>query len=817
MEQRCMKMKTERMIQKYQTLARELRESSILWETTFDSLSEMMITIQDNDFRIIKANKAYTDFIKKPPEEIIGKHCFEIMHATDSPIPECPHCRSIKSGKVESYEWENKEKDRIFEVTVTPRRTFDGSFIGVVHVIKDITDRKRAENKIKQQNAFLQTLADDLKKATEKAERANSAKSRFLATMSHEIRTPLNGIIGMTGLLRSTEMTGEQRKYAEITNTSAIALLNLINDILDFSKIEAGKLQLENIDFNLRSTIEDSMEVLSVKAFDRKLNLGYVIAPIVPSFIRGDPGRLRQILINLVGNAVKFTRQGEVAVHVDLEMETGNSITLKFSVSDTGIGIAQDRLHELFHPFVQGDNSTTRQFGGTGLGLAVSKQLVGLMNGDINVESTLGEGSTFRFTVVFGKSCGDSVALNVETKRFTGEKILIVDDHEMNRILLTTFLQEAGCRYAQAFDAQQAMGLLETAIRKNDPFKAAFIGMQLPDGNALELARAIKASPALNALALVSMLPLGSHDDPNMVRQAGFTEMVYKPIKKSQFLAALSLSLGLPKDTKNDSPSQIANASASPVSIPNSLRILIAEDNETNQEVVLAILRKLGFDAVVVSNGMEAIASLKKTRYDIVFMDCQMPVMDGYQATLEIRKTDPKLFDPHVPIIAMTANALKEDREKCLACGMDDYLCKPIEPTIVADALARWGAERIINIQTKPKSEDTGNVFRENEFLNRLMGDRALGIKIIRKFSSEASDQFKSLKKSLKDNDGAAARLAHSIKGASSNIGAALLQKTAAEIERLCTEGKTSEAAGLYPELERELEELKKILIEKGY
>ncbi len=819
MNQGFAEIKTDRMIQKYRTLARELRESSILWESTFDSLSDLMVSVQGNDYRIIKANKAYLDFVDKPAHEVVGRFCYEIVHCAACPIPGCPHTRSLKSGNVETYLFEDPDRGRIFEVTVTPRRSYEGEFIGIVHVIKDITDQKRAENKIKQQNAFLQTLADDLKKESDKAERANSAKSRFLATMSHEIRTPLNGIIGMTGLLKDTELSGEQSKYTEIVNTSAITLLNLINDILDFSKIEAGKLQLETIDFNLRSTIEDAMEVLSVKAYERKLNLGYVIAPIIPSFVRGDPGRLRQILVNLVGNAVKFSRQGEVAVQVDLEAKSDENITLKFSVSDTGIGIPDDRLKELFKPFVQGDNSTTRQFGGSGLGLAISKQLVGLMNGDMSVESTVGEGSTFRFTAVFGKSSMQSGAVHLEADRFKDEKILVADDHELNRMLLATFLQEAGCRYAHARDARQAQALLEAAAQKNDPFRAAFIGMQLPGGNGIELGRIIKAAPALGATALVSMLPLGSHDDPDMIRRAGFSELLYKPIKKTQFFNVLSLALGFTKETDRTCPSPATGATDARLNERKSFRILIVEDSPTNQEVALSILRKLGFDADIASNGSEAIESLKKARYDIVFMDCQMPVMDGYQATREIRTTDPKIFDPHIPIVAMTANAMKEDREKCLAIGMDGYASKPIDPAIVMEILNRWGAgaQGNVNVETKPKPDDRENAFREHEFLDRLMGDLVLGKKIIRKFSEEVAGQMQSLKTALKNGDGAAARLAHSIKGASSNIGAAKLQKTAADMERLCKEGKTGEAAGLYPELERELGELNKILLDKGY
>ena len=803
--------------QEYRRLMQELRESSILWETTFDSLSDMMISVHDNDHRIIKANKAFISFVNKPSGEIIGRHCYEIMHHSDCPIAECPHVRSLRSGKVETGKFSDTGAERMLEVSVTPRRSSQGDVIGIVHVVKDVTSRMTAENKIREQNVFLQSLTDDLKKETEKANRTNQAKSRFLATMSHEIRTPLNGVIGMTSLLSATEMTGEQRKYAEIANTSAKALLNLINSILDFSKIEAGKLELETIDFDLRGVMEDVMEVLSVKAYDRKLNLGYVIAPIVPTFVRGDPGRLRQIIVNLVGNAVKFTQHGEVAARVALEAQNDENVTLKFTISDTGVGIPPDRLQEIFEPFGQVDSSTTRQFGGTGLGLTISRQLVAMMGGTLSVESLVGKGSTFRFTAVFEKSTYVPPAPIEPMVDLAGVKILIVDDHEMNRLLMTTFLQELSCRFALAGSAKQAMELFEAAALKNDPFRAAFIEMRLPDGDGVEVGRQIKAAAWAESTKLVSMTSLGGQNDPALLKQAGFSESLFKPVRRAQFIEILSSVLEISKRPEAAHEKNITDISFLKNPAKKLCRILIVEDSNTNQEVLIAILGKLGYAAEIAGNGLEALEALKKRSYDIVFMDCQMPIMDGYQATAEIRKPGSEIINPHVPIIAMTANALKGDREICLSAGMDDYMCKPVDRLTLAEMLDRWTKGSRATVPEKAAREDEDDVFREKEFIGRLMGDRDLAGKIMDKFIHEAPDQMSSLKKSIETGDGSAARFAHTIKGASSNIGAMLLKKPAEEMERLLKEGKAEDALAVYPELEKELENFKTGLKMRGY
>jgi two-component system, sensor histidine kinase and response regulator len=808
----------KRIIEKYRDLVLRFREASAMWETTFDSLSDLMISIHDREQKIVKINKAFAEFVNKPPEEIIGRHCYEIVHGASSPILECPHCKCMETGKVETLEFQDEKTDRFFEVTATPRRSLDNSLAGTVHVIKDITSRKITENKMREQNTYLQALSDDLKKQTEKADAANSAKSRFLATMSHEIRTPLNGIVGMACLLNETVLNSEQRKYTDIINTSSDVLLSLINDILDVSKIEAGKLVLETIDFDLRDALENAVEVLAIRTLEKKLKIGYVIAPLVPSAIKGDPGRLRQIIINIVGNAVKFTNRGEVAVRVNLDSQNDDDVTLKFSISDTGIGIPQERMNEIFEPFVQGDSSMTRRFGGSGLGLAISKQLVAMMKGVIGVESTIGEGSTFWFTAVFEKQKNQPKHIDNTIYDFGGTKVLVVDDHEINRLHITTLLQENNCRYAPAGKAKEAIELLQKAALKKDPFRLALIEMDLPDMNGEELGKLIKASPDIASTQLISMTALGQKNNPDRLQRTSFFDALYKPVRRSYLIKSMALAMEkLKQAAQNKSISVISPEKFN----PGSYEILVVEDNATNQAVIIAMLQKLGYKPDLANNGREAVEILKKKSYDIVLMDCQMPEMDGYTATGVIRNPLSGAMNPRVPIIAMTANALQEDRQICISAGMDDYVSKPVQANDLATLLKKWISASPLNVSEKEKN--TGDplkevgCFREKDLLDRLMGDRELAGKIMTTFIREAPDQASALFKALESNNDKAQRLAHTIKGASSNIGAMRIQKVAADMERLIKDGKAKEAATLHPDLEKELVNFKRALMDKGY
>ncbi|MCD4676994.1 MAG: PhnD/SsuA/transferrin family substrate-binding protein, partial [Desulfobacula sp.] len=504
-----------------------------------------------------------------------------------------------------------------------------------IELQSEIEEHKRSDEKLRSTNTLLE-------EQTARAEMANVAKSEFLANMSHEIRTPMNGVIGMTSLLLGTKLSVEQREFTETIRTSGDSLLDIINDILDYSKIEAGKLDLENIDFDLRVTLDEAGDLIAIKAHEKDLEFINSIHHEVPSLLNGDPGRLRQILINLVGNSIKFTQKGEVAVRTSLENEDVTHVTIRFSITDTGIGIPRDRMDRLFKSFSQVDSSTTRRFGGTGLGLTISKQLAEAMGGRIGVESEEGKGSTFWFTAVFKKQPQSGEKRIVVHDDIRGKRILIVDDNTTNRDVLREQLKLWECRYEEASGGEQALEELSRALVDKDPFKIAIIDMQMPEMDGATLGTRIKQNPDLKNTILIMMTSIGQRGDTKRLEKIGFGAYLQKPVKLSHLYDCLATVVGIHKVPDKEKPTTIITRHSLAENQKRRVRILLAEDTIINQKVALNILKKLGYRADAVANGKEAIKALEIIPYNIVLMDCQMPEMDGYEATLEIRNPESK-------------------------------------------------------------------------------------------------------------------------------------------------------------------------------
>jgi len=771
----------------------ELAERTSYLDTLIDA-SPLGIVAVDTEGRIKMCNSAFERLFQYVRADVIGVELNSLVTPRECSEESAEFARRRRIGETVQATTQRRRNDGTLldvELYGVPMRV-GGEEIGTLVIYHDISERKKAD--------------EALRNAKEQAEEANRAKSEFLANMSHEIRTPMNGILGMTQLALETKLNDEQREYLGMVKSSADSLLTLLNDILDFSKIEAGKLDLDLSPFALRESMGEALKALGHLAHRKGLELAWHVDAGVPTWLVGDSGRLRQVLVNLVMNAIKFTEHGEVVVSVKVESETQEEVELHFSVRDTGVGIPAAKRDLIFEAFTQADSSTTRKYGGTGLGLTISQALVKLMNGSISVESEPGQGSIFHFTARLKIPDATFIpSATVERTALRGLRALVVDDNETNRLILTELLSQWGMVPEQAGSGSEALKLLASGNHGSDPFRLALIDAHMPEMDGFALAERVKKTPEASALNMFMLSSTVQSGDIARSQEAGLAGFLTKPVQPSELLDAI---LGAMHSTEKmteagDDVQQVPQNSDT----GNGTRILLAEDNLVNRQLAKRLLEKRGYTVVIARNGIEALEAVEKAEIDMVLMDVQMPEMDGLEAIRVIRSNE-EISKRHLPIISLTAHVMKGDQEKCIEAGADDYIPKPIHAPTLFAAIERL---RTPHRQDEPRAiapaiSDPLNVA---ELLEQVQGDRELLAEIVRLFTTGLPEVLQGLRESVARGDAAGvARMAHALKGSVGTFARRGAYRAVEEMEKFAKESNLTRTAQTFVVVEDELKRL---------
>lgn len=772
-----------------------LRESEALYHSLVESLP-LNLFRKDTQSQFVFANQGFCDDIGMTLEALLGKTDFDLFPHEIAAKYISDDRRVIETGEVFEDVEEHPEMDGstiYVQVMKSPVRDSKGAIIGVQGMFWDVTARKRAEQQ--------------LKSAKEAAEQASRAKSQFLANMSHEVRTPLNAVLGMTELLLDTNLTDEQHEYLTLVHQSGESLLMLLNDILDFSKIEAGRLDLDFAPFNVRDTLDDMMKMLAVRAHHKQLELACHVDPRVPQFLVGDGYRLRQVLVNLVGNAIKFTTQGEVLLDVRCDRRADDTARLQFAVSDTGIGISDEKLEAIFDAFEQADGSTTRKYGGTGLGLTISAHLVALMGGKLKVESQPDCGSNFHFSldmkIAADRNGGAGV---VSLDQLAGMKVLAVDDNETNRRILYEMLTNWGLAPTTVSSAAEAVACLREAQQAGEEFQLMLTDGNMPEVDGFELVRQIRGGPTLHATVIMMLTSDDISDNLAQCKELGLAGYLIKPIKQSDLYCSIVSALNV---TAVESRTTYAPLPIEELRV-RALQILLAEDSPVNQKLTIGLLQRHHHQVTAVENGKAALDALERAPFDLVVMDVQMPEMDGLQATAKIRARE-KETGEHIPIVAITAHAMKGDRERCLAAGMDGYISKPVRArelyAIIAEVAGQSPTAKEDQCGQAAELPADGAV-EWSTAMAATGGDLELLCEVVDTFLDDYPNLLSALEQAIADESSEDwTRAAHTLKGALRHFGAARAVARAVELEKMGKEhGDAARGGELFIELEQEIQ-----------